>query len=407
MANLSSTATSTQSLDFKNENEFGKKYALSILTSLFFCWGFLTCLNDILIPHLKAFFTLSYAQAVLVQFVFFSSYFLVSIPASWFCERVGYNRGMSVGLAVAASGAFGFLAAAEFQMYSIFLGSLFILASGITLLQVAANPYVTLIGDPEKASSRLTWAGAFNSLGTTVAPIVGSVMILSSTEVANVQMPYFVLGCTLVVLSVVMAGLKLPEIKTGAHTETTPWREMLTQRELLLGAFGIFTYVGAEVSIGSFLVNWLGEESVGSMPPSEAGKYVAFYWGGAMVGRFIGTPLLARFQVSRVARLFVGGALACVIASMLTRGWVSVVAILSVGLFNSILFPVIFAETLGRVKRGSERASGILCSAIIGGALVPVVQGLVADGVGLRVSFVTPLICYAYLIWFVGRKPVV
>ncbi|MCM0605169.1 MAG: sugar MFS transporter [Xanthomonadaceae bacterium] len=404
MANLSSTATAPQSVSFKSENEFGKKYALTILTSLFFSWGFLTCLNDILIPHLKAFFTLSYAQAVLVQFVFFSSYLLVSIPASWFCEKVGYSRGMSIGLVVAAAGAFGFLAAAEYQMYSIFLGSLFVLASGITLLQVAANPYVTLIGDPAKASSRLTWAGAFNSLGTTVAPIVGSVMILSSMEVTTVQKPYFILGCTLVLLSVVMAWLKLPEIKTGSKAEVTLWKDMLTQRELMLGALGIFTYVGAEVSIGSFLVSWLGEGSVGAMIPEQAGKYVAFYWGGAMVGRFIGTPLLAKYAVNKVSRLFVAGALLCVVVSALTQGWVSVVAILSVGLFNSILFPVIFAETLNRVKRGTERASGVLCSAIIGGALIPVVQGLVADGFSLRVSFVTPLICYLYLIWFVGRS---
>lgn len=391
-------------IELKDTSTFAKKYALSILTSLYFSWGFLTCLNDILVPHLKAFFTLSYTEAVLIQFVFFSSYFLMSIPSSWFCERVGYGKGMSLGLSVASLGAFGFIAAAEYQMYVLFLGSLFVLASGITLLQVAANPYVTLVGDPAKASSRLTWAGAFNSLGTTVAPIVGALLILSTTTVESVQKPYLILGLALAVLALVIGWIQLPDVRS-AKKDQTPWLEVLKNKELLLGAFGIFTYVGAEVSIGSFLVSWLGDSSVGAMESSTAGKYVALYWGGAMVGRFLATPLLAKYSVPKISRLFVAGAMVCVGISMSANGFTSVVSILAVGLFNSILFPVIFAETIGRMKAGIERASGVLCSAIVGGAVIPLVHGLVADGYGLRVSFVTPLLCYLYLLWFVGRKP--
>jgi len=385
--------------DSKSRNPYAG--SLMIVMSLFFLFGFITCLNDVLVPHLKQAFTLTYTQAILIQFAFFSSYFVVSIPASRFCEINGYQRGLFTGLGITAVGAFGFLGSAHFVSFPLFLLSLFVLAAGITLIQVAANPYVTLLGKPETASSRLTLVQAFNSLGTTVAPVIGSYLILSTTSIDSVQMPYLVLGLALIALAVFVALAKLPSFKSD-KTEDAPWSELFANRRLIMGCFGIFTYVGAEVAIGSFLINYLGTSHVMSFDPETAGRYVSFYWGGAMVGRFMGTPLLAKFRPSAVLQFFVTGAIVMTALSIFSSGAYAMWTILAVGLFNSIMFPTIFSESISGLKRGTEKASGLLCMSIVGGAIIPLFEGMVADRAELRFAYFLPILCYLYIWIFAG-----
>ena len=369
--------------------------------SLFFLFGFITCLNDVLVPHLKQAFTLTYTQAILIQFAFFSSYFVVSIPSSRFCEINGYQRGLYTGLGITSLGAFGFLASAHFVSFGLFLCSLFVLAAGITLIQVAANPYVTLLGKPETASARLTLVQAFNSLGTTVAPLIGSYLILSTTSIDSVQMPYLVLALALVALAVFVAMSKLPSFKSE-KTEDAPWSELFANRRLMMGCGGIFAYVGAEVAIGSFLINYLGTAHVMSFDAETAGRYVSFYWGGAMVGRFIGTPLLAKYRPGAVLQLFATGTIVMTALSIFGTGEFAMWTILAVGLFNSIMFPTIFSESISGLKRGTEKASGLLCMSIVGGAIIPLFQGMLADRVEMRWAYFLPIICYIYIWMFAG-----
>ncbi|MBS1963760.1 MAG: sugar MFS transporter [Bdellovibrionales bacterium] len=375
--------------------------SLMMITSLFFLFGFITCMNDILVPHLKQAFTLNYTQAILIQFAFFSSYFVVSIPSSKFCENFGYQRGLYTGLAITAVGAFGFLASANFVSFPLFLLSFFVLAAGITLIQVAANPYVTLLGNPETSSARLTLVQAFNSLGTTVAPLIGSYLILSTTSIDSVKTPYLVIALALVGLAVFVAMAKFPSFKSE-KTEDAPWSEIFANRRLVMGCFAIFAYVGAEVAIGSFLVNYLGTSHVMGFDAETAARYVAFYWGGAMVGRFLGTPLLAKFRPGAVLQAFATGTMVMVALSVFGTGEFAMWTILAVGLFNSIMFPTIFSESIAGMKRGTEKASGLLCTSIVGGAIIPLIQGVLADRMELRWSYFLPIICYAYIWMFAG-----
>ena len=400
-------------LDSATSSEGGNfRFALTALTVLFFMWGFLTCLNDILIPHLKAVFNLSYTQAMLIQFCFFGAYAMVSLPAGALVKRIGYQKGIVGGLLVAAAGCLMFYPAAESHSYPVFLGALFVLASGITLLQVSANPYVTALGDPATASSRLTMTQAFNSLGTTVAPLFGGVLILSAATVGAealsadaeadaVKVPYLMLAGVLAVLAVIFSQLKLPqiemqEIKAVADEGNSVW----SHRHLVLGAVGIFVYVGAEVSIGSFLVNFLGLDSVAAMEEAKAAHYIAYYWGGAMIGRFIGAAVMRTVSPGLVLAFNAVAAILLVFAAILGSGAAAMWAILLVGLFNSIMFPTIFSLALQGLGKQAGQASGVLCLAIVGGAIVPLIQGVVADTAGLQLSFLVPVVCYAYIAYY-------
>jgi MFS transporter, FHS family, L-fucose permease len=402
---------------------------LAIVTTLFFMWGFLTCLNDILIPHLKAIFDLSYARVMLIQFSFFSAYFLFSVPWSKVVNTIGYKTTMVVGLLTMAVGAFLFIPAASVVSYPLFLAALLVLAAGITGLQVSANPYVDLLGKPETASSRLDLTQAFNSLGTTIAPKIGGLLILSAAPLAiaqllqltpeaqhlyrvqqasSVKMPYTAIGVALLLLAVLIGLSKLPKIETattlpGQEGDDSIWKH----RNLLLGALGIFAYVGAEVSIGSFLVNYFGLPEIAALSAKIAAGYVSFYWGGAMIGRFIGAPLLQRFKPGYLLALCAVAAATLVITSMLTTGHTAMWTILTVGFFNSIMFPTIFS--LGEAELGTltGNGSGLLNMAIVGGAILPVIQGVIADHVGIHHAFVLPVICYLYILFYAlsGSKP--
>jgi len=448
-------------------------------------WGFITCLNDIIIPHFKAVFELNYAQAMLIQLAFFTAYFIASLPAGSVVNRLGYKSGIIVGLITAGAGCAVFYPAASAQSFGMFLLALFILASGITLLQVAANPFVAILGKAETASSRLTMTQALNSLGTTIAPIFGSFLILAQkvktpdelkqlppdalnayhlAQASSVQGPYIGLAIALVVLAVAIGFFKLPKIgelhvkvpfvtyvpvilgsiglvwfirqalgvqteaeatfdrnvfvslmallfvcslviaffqlpKIGEASEDGPARG--GRRACVLGALGIFFYVGAEVAIGSFLVNYFKEPNIGGLTESQGAKYVALYWGGAMVGRFIGSFFtLRRYRPSRVLAVHAFVAAALVVVTMATSGVVAMYSVLAVGLFNSIMFPTIFTIGIDGLGKHTGKGSGLLCMAIVGGALIPVIQGSLADRIGIHHCFVIPVVCYLFIAWY-------
>ena len=402
---------------------------LAVVTTLFFMWGFLTCLNDILVPHLKAIFDLSYARVMLVQFAFFSAYFLFSVPWSKVVNTVGYQRTMVIGLFTMAFGSFLFLPAASAASYPLFLTALLVLAAGITGLQVSANPYVDLLGTPETASSRLDLTQAFNSLGTTLAPKVGGLLILAAAplameqlrklspaalhayrvqEAASVKMPYAVIGVLLVLLAIMIGSFNLPKVEAGEYRLRDKVSDSIWKHpNLLLGAIGIFTYVGAEVSIGSFLVNYFGLPDIASLSAKTAAGYVSFYWGGSMVGRFLGAGLLRRFKPGRLLAVFAICAATLVAASMVLGGHTAMWTILAVGLFNSIMFPTIFSLGVAELGPLTGSGSGLLNMAIVGGAILPVIQGGIADRVGLHHAFVLPVMCYLYILFYglSGSKP--
>ncbi|WP_448566523.1 sugar MFS transporter [Thalassotalea ganghwensis] len=381
------------------------RFALISLTSLFFMWGFLTCLNDILIPYLKGAFELSYTQAMLIQFCFFGAYFIVSLPAGALVSKIGYQRGIVAGLAIASFGCFLFYPAAQMGIYAIFLIALFVLAAGITVLQVSANPYVSILGPEKTASSRLTMTQAFNSLGTTVAPFFGAWLIFSgsehapTTDASSVQGPYLFLAAALLLLAIIFMLLKLPQMGKSEHTSISP-RIALQYKHLKLGAVAIFLYVGAEVAIGSFLVNFLNQPSIAGMSEAQASKYIAYYWGGAMVGRFIGAIVMQRVAAGMLLAFNALMAVVLITTAVIFDGKVAMWAILAVGLFNSIMFPTIFSLAINRLGDATSHGAGVLCLAIVGGAIVPLAQGALADTVGIQLAFALPILCYLYIAFY-------
>ncbi|KAA1157927.1 sugar MFS transporter [Pseudoalteromonas fuliginea] len=418
MASSAPVTTHTQSQNYQDKNY---SFALTSLTTLFFMWGFITCLNDILIPHLKAVFNLTYVQAMLVQFCFFGAYFLMSLPSGHIVKKLGYKKGIVVGLLIAAVGCILFYPAASLHSYPVFLFALFVLASGITLLQVSANPYVSLLGSAKTASSRLTLTQAFNALGTTVAPSFGALLILDSASEAfltpaqnaeSVQLPYLLLAAMLILLAGIFAWLKLPDIMSEQKAEAekseaiegSAWQ----YRHLVLGAVGIFMYVGAEVAIGSFLVSFLAQENIAGLKENVAAHYITYYFGGAMVGRFIGAAVMQKLPAGKVLGFNATMAIILVIIAMSTSGQLAMWSILLVGLFNSIMFPTIFSLALNGLGKHTAQGSGILCLAIVGGAIVPLLQGALADSVGVQLSYVLPILCYIFIVFYGlrGSKPV-
>jgi FHS family L-fucose permease-like MFS transporter len=417
--------------------------AVIVVTSLFFMWGFITVLVDSLIPRLKEIFELTFFQAGLVQFAFFIAYGLISIPAGSLLAKIGYKKGMLLGLAAMGIGCLLFIPAASMRMFSLFMLGYFVLAGGITVLQVAANPYVSVLGSEKTASSRLILSQAFNSLGTAIAPIIGAVYLLSdniktsaeikalaegdklayfSSEAAAVKTPFVVLAGSLLLLALLIAIFKLPQILSENNVKGG-YAKARTNQKLMMGALGIFVYVGAEVSIGSYLVNYFldmnlaesikSSNSMSSLSSSLlkqdlnavdskgiVAAFVTFYWTGAMVGRFIGSLLTRVIAPGKVLAFFGLGAIAMICVSMSTTGFVSMWSILAVGLFNSIMFPTIFTiaiEDLGELK---PQGSGILCTAIAGGAFIPPLYGFLTDNIGFKMAFILVIVCYAYILFY-------
>jgi FHS family L-fucose permease-like MFS transporter len=438
-------ATPNSSTAVSPESSPSSTGPLAVVTTLFFMWGALTSLNDVLIPHFQHVFNLKLAVSMLVQTAFFSSYFVFSIPSAKIIDWLGYQRAMVVGLVTMGAGALLFVPAAKVPSFGLFLTALIVLAAGITLLQVAANPYVTVLGPARTASSRLNLTQAFNSLGTTIAPWIGGLFILTAAgavaveapaqQAASVIKPYVFLGVALVLLAVLIGSFKLPKIESAQHQIGEKVNDSIWDHpNLIFGAVAIFVYVGGEVAIGSSIANYLALDNIGHLvSPSSfpdaapryqealraAAKYISFYWGGAMVGRFIGSAVLQKVKTRPVLAFCAVMAGLLVTTSVLSNGAVAMWSILLVGFFNSIMFPSIF--TLGVAELGplTGDGSGIMIMAIVGGAAIPWIVGKIADlinaksyggviwGQGLHYALIVAMLCYLYILYFAvsGSKP--
>ncbi len=421
---------------------------LMFITALFFLWGFVTVFIDSLIPRLKEIFALSYFEAGLVRFAFFIAYLLFSIPAAFILNKMGYRRSIIFGLLTMALGCFLFYPAASERLLFIFLLAIFVLASGITFLQVSANQYIYFQEEESSASGKLNLSQAFNSLGTTIAPIIGAIYILSdrtmksdeikllneveqktyfTTEATTVQLPFMIIAVIILLLAIAFAFVELPEKNNENNAiSAREYFSLFKKQNLMLGAIAVFLYVGAEVAIGSFLVNYFieiniakylfenetmssiivsfeiffGEKFAEDAPQAIVGIFVAFYWAGAMIGRFIGAFLLKIITPTKLLIIFSLGAIALIFTSINTGGLVSMWSILAVGLFNSIIFPTIFAlasEGLGELK---PQASGILCTMIVGGAIIPPIFGFFIDNIGFKMAFLPLVVCYGFVLFF-------
>jgi len=420
-----------------------------LLTTLFFLWGFITVLVDSLIPRLRELFTLTYFQAGLVQFAFFGAYFLLSIPASYILSKIGYKKGIILGLLTMAIGCLLFYPAASYRVFGVFMLAYFILAGGMTILQVAANPFVAVLGSENGASSRLNLSQAFNSLGTAIAPAVGALFILSDTiktedeiasltgtaketylasEASAVQMPFLGLALFIGFIAVIFLFAKLP--KMMSETSTGTYAEAFHNKKLMQGVLGIFFYVGAEVAIGSYLVNYFLDMNLapliqqsetlmnivnfvskiffksidGADSKALLGIFVIFYWSGAMIGRFVGSYLTQIMKPGRVLGIFATLAIVFILISISTTGLLSMWSILAVGLFNSIMFPTIFTLSIDGLGELKAKASGLLCMAIVGGALIPPLYGFLTDIIGFKTALFFIIACYSYILWFGYRN---
>jgi len=428
-----------------------KRYrsAFITITVLFFLWGFITVLVDSLIPRLKDVFNLTYFQAGLVQFAFFLAYFIFSIPAGFLLSKIGYKKGIILGLVAMAIGCLLFSPAASYRIFWMFLAGYFTLAGGITILQVAANPYVALLGSEDGASSRLNLSQAFNSFGTTIAPVVGAIFLLSDTiksaeeisilseadknsyyisEAATVQEPFAMVAGFIGLLAIIFLFIKLPKLMHESPRDG--YGQLLKNKMVRMGVFGIFIYVGAEVAIGSYLVNYFLSMNLaevvsknetmmniantianifngtfsGKDPKSLLGIFVTFYWGGAMLGRFFGAYLTKILAPAKVLGIFASLSIVLILLSINTQDLIAMWSILSVGFFNSIMFPTIFTLTLEGLGNLKAQASGLLCTAIVGGAIIPPMYGFLTDELGFKFALILIIACYGYILYFGYKK---
>jgi FHS family L-fucose permease-like MFS transporter len=420
--------------------------AFIFLTILFFLWGFITVLVDSLIPRLREVFTLSYFQAGMVQFAFFGAYFLLSIPAGYILSKIGYKKGIILGLVTMAVGCLLFYPAASYRIFGVFMLGYFILAGGITILQVAANPYVTILGPEKSASSRLNLSQAFNSLGTAIAPIIGALFILSDkvmsseeiafmteaeqkdyyiAEASAVQTPFLGIAAFIILIAVVFLFVKLPKI--GDTAASNDYGKVLKNKNLILGAIALFFYVGAEVALGSYMVNYflslelsetirdtpfmrniaewtLNSGLTESSSMAIVGVFVTFYWTGAMVGRFIGSYLTKIMNPAVVLSVFASCAIGLLIITNFSTGLVAMWTIIAIGLFNSIMFPTIFSLALDGLGDDKPQGSGVLCTMIVGGAIIPPAYGYIVDSFSFNIAFILVMLCYAYILYYGYRN---
>lgn len=420
--------------------------AFIFLTVLFFLWGFITVLVDSLIPRLREVFTLTYFQAGMVQFAFFGAYFLLSIPAGYILSKIGYKKGIILGLITMAAGCLLFYPAAAFRVFGIFMLAVFVLAGGITVLQVAANPYVTILGPEKTASSRLNLSQAFNSLGTMLAPAIGALFILKDkvktgaeiemldkaqqqayylSEAAAVQKPFIGIAIFVAIIVVIFSFVKLPKI--GDTAASNNYKKVLRNRNLVLGSIGIFFYVGAEVALGSYMINYflsldmasiirhnelmstiaewiLNSGITGSSDMAIVGVFVTFYWTGAMIGRFIGSYLTKILNPALVLSVFASCAILMLMISNISVGLIAMWSILAIGLFNSIMFPTIFSLALDGLGNDKPQGSGVLCTMIVGGAIIPPAFGFLIDSFSFNVALVLVMLCYGYIFFYGYRN---
>jgi len=407
----------------------GTRYgpALTLLASLFFMWGFITVINNTLLPHLRSVFELSYTQTTLIESVWFIAYFVASIPSAKLIERVGYQKSLVTGLLIMAAGALGMMLAASIPSYGVTLIMLFVIASGITLLQVAANPYVAVVGKPETASSRLNLVQAMNSAGTMLAPMFGAYLILGRSKGGTAQgdivltqaerladaqsviLPYGLVAVVLVVLAVVIARFPLPAMGAAATRlakEERKKHSLWAHRNLVFGIPAIFIYLIAEIGVANLFVNFVSQPDIANLTHEQAGRYLTFLWGGMMVGRFAGSAIMQRVDAGKVLAAFSIGAFIVMMITVFAQGPVAMWSLILVGLFHSIMFPTIFTLGIKGLGPLTEEGSGLLIMAIAGGALV-VVQGWLADHFGLQTSFLLTALCELYILFYAlwGSRP--
>lgn len=406
----------------------GQSYrsALTLLASLFFMWGFITVINNTLLPHLRSVFDLNYTQTTLIESVWFIAYFVASIPSAKLIERIGYQKSLVVGLVVMAVGALGMTLAASLPSYGVTLVMLFVIASGITLLQVAANPYVTVIGPPETGSSRLNLVQAFNSLGTTLAPLFAGYLILGRSvggtttdrvltqaerlaDAQSVILPYVLVAIVLVVLAVVIARFPLPAIGQSTQRVSKAERAQLSlwkHRNLVFGVPAIFIYLIAEIGVANLFINFVSQPDIAAITHEQASRYLSLLWGGMMIGRFVGSLLMQKIPAEKVLAAFSIGAFVVMLGATFLTGPAAMWSLILVGLFHSIMFPTIFSLGIRGLGPLTEEGSGLLIMAIAGGALV-VMQGWLADRYGLQTSFLLTVVCELYILFYAvwGAKP--
>ncbi|QAY75436.1 sugar MFS transporter [Sphingosinicella sp. BN140058] len=401
--------------------------ALTLLASLFFMWGFITVINNTLLPHLRSVFDLNYTQTTLIESVWFIAYFVAAIPSAKLIERIGYKKSLVIGLSVMAVGALGMTLAASIPSYGVTLAMLFVIAAGITLLQVAANPYVAVVGSPETASSRLNLVQAMNSAGTMLAPSFGAYLILGRSvsgtsregavlteaerlaDAQSVILPYVLVAVTLVVLAVVIARFKLPDMGAQSRrvaAEERKHHSLWRHRNLVFGVPAIFIYLIAEIGVANLFVNFVSQRDIANITHEQAGHYLTFLWGGMMVGRFLGSAIMQKIPAEKVLAAFSIGAFVVMLIATFAHGHVAMWALISVGLFHSIMFPTIFTLGIRGLGPLTEEGSGLLIMAIAGGALV-IVQGWLADRYGLQMSFLLTAVCELYVLFYAlwGAKP--
>jgi len=401
--------------------------ALSLLASLFFMWGFITVINNTLLPHLRSVFELSYTQTTLIESVWFIAYFVASIPSAKLIERIGYQKSLVIGLLIMAAGSLGMMLAASIPSYGVTLAMLFVIASGITLLQVAANPYVAVVGKPETASSRLNLVQAMNSAGTMLAPAFGAYLILGRSkggtaesgvvlthaerlaDAQSVILPYGLVAVVLIVLAIVIARFPLPAIGSATSRVSREERRkhsLWKHRNLVFGVPAIFIYLIAEIGVANLFVNFVSQPDIANLTHEQAGKYLTFLWGGMMVGRFVGSALMQRIRAETVLAGCSIGAFVVMLVTVFAHGEVAMWSLILVGLFHSIMFPTIFTLGIRGLGPLTEEGSGLLIMAIAGGALV-VVQGWLADQYGLQLSFLLTALCEVYVLFYAlwGAKP--
>lgn len=406
----------SQSSNVKSSYKEGQNYTvpLIVLTNLFFIWAFVTNLNDILIPYLKKACNLTDFESSLVQSAFFGAYFLMSLPAGFIIKKLGYKKGILLGLFMMMMGAFLFIPAAISHIYLLFLGALFILASGVTLLQVAANPYVAILGPPSTASSRLNLTQAFNSLGATLGPLIGGAIILKGAQEvqdgSSVILTYVGIAAIIVVIGVIIFLTRLPEIEQDEDTSNegvSNQGSLFDHKHLVYGVISIFLYVGAEVAIGSFIIRYAGMPEIANLDEHAASTFVGAYMFMAMIGRFLGSYLLSKINPSKALAFNSFAAIALIIASIFTTGTFALYTIVAVGLCNSIMFPTIFTLAIKDLGSYTKKGSSLLIMAIVGGAIIPPVMGKYSDMNGIQNAFVVPALCYIFVLFYglKGYKP--
>ncbi|MGX5853852.1 L-fucose:H+ symporter permease [Dyadobacter jiangsuensis] len=400
---------------------------LLVVMSLMFIWNLSRNINDVLIPHLKRACQLTDFQSSLVQSAFFGGYFLLALPVGQFIGRFGYKAGMVTGLLTAAVGAFLFFPAADTRYYPLFLGALFIMAAGFTFLEVTATPYISVLGDPERASSRLSLASAVGSVGATLGPFIGSRFLLHATEAAPealarfdaaqlgsylnaeaqlVKTPYLSLGGLFLAIGLLLYFINLPKIE-GEDLHAGSIRDILKFRHTMLGALGVFCYLGAEVGIVSFLIRYAKASGIPGLTEQSAALFITLYMALVLAGRLAGAYLLRKANPPVILALCSVAALVLVGISMTSTGYVSVYALSLVGLFTSVMYPILFTLSIKDLGIYTKTGSSLIIMSIVGGAVIPPVMGLLSDGFGIQKAFVVPVLCYAYLVYYARAGHVV